>query len=1039
MDRIKVETGIGNIGTLIGNVEFNIKLPKLKSSIEKLEKDFHKGEVKDSIEYLHSLLTEYSEYPQIKYQLLVKKALFLFSLRKYDEALSLLNNLETNYKQFIDLNYEEVKLIELSLNKKEKDFFNLVDKIISESSKGLIKQKFELMYYLNTNKIDKAKAIFEKLDKTIQEEKPYSLMGGHIYSSLYDAINTDKFYKIALAQDISFLDKASIYDYYSTNIINNLMYGQIIDKDYKETILSYKNIIEKILKQEEYFEESYIINLKNIYLYIFLALENDQAQYIIFYEKESHHQLIRTNHYFKYVALKNILVNHKEVQKEILSENIELLIQYCHLIEEEKNRDEVLHFLDIHLDLIYKNKYVLMFYIQGKILANTKVHKDAIKYLSSNKYASFEYILSYIRLDKNNSNKLDKRDINKLIEYASNEKINARIVMEAIYLLKDLGFNKEYIDLAIQKQTEFKLIISETLEICYQDKNLLTHDFETFLEKIIDKDKYLLEISNVYLKYHAYEKSFKYLYMIFQKGNQDKNFLLNILEISSHYFGKTKGFIDEMKQKEIYDCLIAKKSELDIENLMFVFNYSFEFLKDTKQILPTLNQKLLSTDINQLKEEIKIKLSKLYIHLITHLKSNYEQLFIYEENICYEKDGITYLKGYSIAKENEEKLSFKVVNNNNYFTIKNNSKYKKESLFHKIVSPFAFKVNNPNMLMKVDTKSDNPFSELFTFMEKQKKETMVHYQKYNSEEIKGLYLLAQHDYKNYFTLIPYLLNHNNNMLNSLKPNLIVDKRKILTLSSIIFLEEIGYLDKVLSRDDIVIQQTLINWLQDYIENFNFNTPQEYSYIDDTKLRFIPFTEKEAQKGEIFKKYIIDLTTKLLKNKIINDTVSNLPIGEFFYKVSEIMGLQEYHALAYCMEYNYQIISENNIFDILFDALKFNKLFISNSFALVSDILTEDENFKLKKKLFKHKYRYIENHTDEIKILQALKYNRFPNILNEKLILKFHIWYEYGYLDTIINDYKNIYKVFTTKQIFPNIDIFARNMEYLLEILEEDKT
>ncbi len=190
MDRINnVGTGIGSIGTLNGTVEFNIKLPRLKSSIEKLEKDFHKGEIKESIVYLHSLLDEYAEYSQIKYQLFVKKVSFLFAVREYKKAIQLLNNIEKNYQQFIDVSYEELKLIELSMDKKEKEFFELVDKIISESTKNLKRDKFELMFYLNIHDLSKTKEIFEKLDSQVQRAEEYSLIGGHLYSAIGDYIN----------------------------------------------------------------------------------------------------------------------------------------------------------------------------------------------------------------------------------------------------------------------------------------------------------------------------------------------------------------------------------------------------------------------------------------------------------------------------------------------------------------------------------------------------------------------------------------------------------------------------------------------------------------------------------------------------------------------------------------------------------------------------------------------------------------------------------------------------------------------------------
>ena len=60
-------------------------------------------------------------------------------------------------------------------------------------------------------------------------------------------------------------------------------------------------------------------------------------------------------------------------------------------------------------------------------------------------------------------------------------------------------------------------------------------------------------------------------------------------------------------------------------------------------------------------------------------------------------------------------------------------------------------------------------------------------------------------------------------------------------------------------------------------------------------------------------------------------------------------------------------------------------------------------------------------------------------MNDYLILKFKIWYDYGCLDDLIKEYIDKYKVLYPKMILPEEDIFSKNMEYLLEILNGDKT
>lgn len=83
----------------------------------------------------------------------------------------------------------------------------------------------------------------------------------------------------------------------------------------------------------------------------------------------------------------------------------------------------------------------------------------------------------------------------------------------------------------------------------------------------------------------------------------------------------------------------------------------------------------------------------------------------------------------------------------------------------------------------------------------------------NGKEI-GFYPLSKSNYSNYFTLIPYLLEHNEFNFNAGQINYkLPEVKKILTLSSIIFLNNLSLLEQILEREDIYIQRTTnpIGW------------------------------------------------------------------------------------------------------------------------------------------------------------------------------------------------------------------------------------
>jgi len=1032
---------IFNIFQIGNNAQINKTIEiydaKINTSIKRIEKDFNDGNIQQAMDDLSLLLEENNSNQKIKYQLLVRKASFLFGLRRYDEAVNLVENIEKNYFPFLEVKFEEVKLIVLSLHKQEEQFFQLANKIISESSQNLKRINFELMYYLNSNDINRAKSTFDNLQEEEKGSKDLSLMGGHIYSNI-DYEGANHYYQIALTHDISFLEKAIIYGFYGTNIINRFMCHQTLQNNYKELLIPCKETTLKILENENYFESSYILNLKNIYLFILMVLD-DIGTYLEFFEREMNNDLIWNQHYFQYMHIKDLPIDHQKVQNKILTGISEfLLLNYLHFIDKNvHDAKQILIFLDRNLKFVYENKHVLLFYIQGKLFAEESPSSDVIQYLLDYKYNSLEHIISYIRLYINNHNKIEAEDITKLLELVYKEYTISSRIIEALHLLKDLGKRREYLELAISKQTQFSNVVSETLQICYEDKNLLLGDFEYFIQNINTEEIPIMgAIADIYANFNAYDKSFEKFYMIFEKGNQDKEVLFKIIEIAFRHYQKTNEILEEKKEREIYDVLIAKKNNLALRDLIFLFQYSLVVLKDTKKILPILNEHILNTDIESLDKDIKIDLSSLYTQTTIGMHSNYEQLFIYEDNICYVEDGKTYLKGYAVVKENKENFGFYVVDKNTFFTIKNNPQYKQESLFHRIVGPFAYRVDNPNMIpIQVSLDGENPFSELFAFIDEISQHEKSLFERYSQEEFYGLYPLAKHDYANYFTLIPYLLEHKNYSLNSLKPSFMIDKKKILTLSSIVFLNHLGYLNEVLKMENIVIQQTTINWLQQYIEDYTpINRPTKFSYMDEEKPKFIPYTEEDEKKAIKFKDELIELTKKLLLCEIVNDTNENLPIARAYKMLAGKIGELEYHALTCCINHNYQIISENNIFEMLFDTLGFNKPFISNSFALLANILKEEQIYVLQEKLFALNYKYISNCPNIERILTGLKYDRFRNILNEQLLLNFRIWYKYGCLDDLIKEYIHTYKVLYPKTILPERDIFSDNMEYLLKII-----
>jgi len=286
--------------------------------------------------------------------------------------------------------------------------------------------------------------------------------------------------------------------------------------------------------------------------------------------------------------------------------------------------------------------------------------------------------------------------------------------------------------------------------------------------------------------------------------------------------------------------------------------------------------------------------------------------------------------------------------------------------------------------------------------------------------------------------IPYLLEHDEFNFNAGKINYKpAEIKKILTLSSIIFLNNLNLLEQILERDDIYIQRTMINWLKDYSLSITFGQmPTEFSYLDELNQKPILYVNTQED-IDSFKQVVLNLLSILIEkceNKIIDDHLEILPIKNSYEMLSNHMGKQEYQAFAYCINHNFQIITEDSIFNMLFDVMKFNKTFISNSLILVEEIMNYEELRDLKIDLFKKSYS------------EVIDTNYLQNLLaymNSDDVLKLHpqeielvkISNSYGWLESIKQYYNNKFSRKYVKVKLPTHNLLDFNIEKILLILE----
>lgn len=1025
---------IGNIvqkNTIIINV-------KVDSSIKRIKKDFDEGKFNQAVSFLDALLIENEHNNAVKYQLLIVNASFMMQFRQMDSFQEYLELIEKEYSEFIDIKYKELKLTLMAFLGEE-EFFTSSKQLRLETPESKPQSHFDIIFYLNSRDINRAKEIF---DSAINDEKyrdQLLLIGGHIYSNLYQYDDTDnsnfkiadKYYTEALERNnLNFLEKMQIQSFYATHMINDTIRQKIsIVKETSTVMSEYKQSLAVVFENKQFFATNYIRSLYDNYSFTLLSLDLVD-EYISFYECNSSDMTMKD--YMQYCDVAKIDYNHNKIQSFIKKNYILAdLLAYASIILNYKNEHnkDIVDFLESNDIYLGKHSFVVFCFVKGKILLEALIDKKFIKQLNGKKNDDIDSLLAYIVYKTYLNQNISEDEIARLLAFSVDENRSEARLIEVLSLLQKIGKIKECLELALSKQDVFNNIIFEVLRICEDDKNLLFMDFEYLVSNIKDKENLNGVLGNIYLKYNKLDVAFDYHFVEFE-NSKTIELMLHLLHVGLIFYHRFGVKYEEKKQVKIYNLVISKIDDLNILNLIFLLRYSVDIINDTKQVIPRLNYKLLSSDINGLFDEEKMQLSGMNLYLTSQFNINNgrDDVLHYDGNLCLHKNQSFFVKeNFSVLKENQENYAIKCIDENIYELNKYNDDYKELSLFHIITGSFIGHVHNPHVqVMLFDNSKDDPFSEIFKMLKVQGQGTKDMFQRYSSGASLGFYKMAGKEYEKYFALIPTLVEDKSINFISNKINIMPKSRyKILTLSSIVFLEHINKLDDILKREDIFIQRTLFNWLQSYISTLD-STNEMFSMSSDGTNYFKQLSNKKDI--EKVKKYLVTIASKILSTyRIIEDHLEILPIKGAYEMIAEQFGPQEYQALAYCVKHNYQIITEDNLFDTLFKSFRYTPSFISNALSLLFDSLNHQELRGLQIDLHAKGYKYVLSESYVHQLIQYMIRHDIDQLHEEEIIL-IKIADEYGLLDKMKLYYKNKFDVVHPKVIRERKTFFDFNIE-----------
>ncbi|WP_145951722.1 hypothetical protein [Francisella uliginis] len=1023
MFKLSTIFGSNKNNTFIGKQDNN-NSSEIETLLDSINDFFYSGNIIKAFEKLDKALKEHT-HRKSKHGFLVKKIEFYLELSNIDKAKSLAETINENYSDYSSNKFNECMLVLLSIDNKYEEFNKLIKYLKDEEQVTKSDNYFELIFAVYSSNLEKVKGLFDQLPT---KEKEDIFLAANVFLSSYyknnnldDLQQAEKYFQLVLENSPKFLNKFHAQQFFVENIINNSL--QSFNKFDKKSLTTFLDSLSNIFSAKEHFSEVVINHLINLNAFVLLLLEM-KDEYIDFYEKNEN--VLFDRHYLQYSAIKDIPIDNQRIQTNLSNDNSNkaLLINYVSLLlkPEYKNAKD---FFENNIGLIIDIDYAIYCYVMSCVNLGSNINDDVLKKIKNDKNESFELFLSYLYIKNHNKDTITKDDVNVLNKFVKNEDIKYIKVVSAIELFEKLNMSTEYINVAISKIDKFDSMSYYVLEKCKNDKSLHINDFENLLE-YIDQNQYSDYIGDIYIDYNMYDKAFEYFLKNWKVSKTLKSARL-LLSSAYNHFHKFSIRINETVEKEALAFLLAHKKDLEFYFIGTVSSFILCVEKDSNKAIEVINDMILSLNIYNLSHSKKENLCKLYFDLIINNENKYQDI-ISESNSIYYKDGKYYLDSNIFTKIDSvyyEKFNLEAVNSTRINAIRLNDSYEKKSLFHTITNIIISNIENSRFVkpIQIDLESKNPFSKLLLMLEENSKYKENNLKNHSDGTNISFWNLAG-NYDKYLSLIAVLLERPELSFNSCNINYHTKEvKKLLTLSSILFLNYNGKLEDIFKREDVYIQETSYAWLCDYINNLNKQDELLSISTENGKILSSSLGKTQVkQLSEHLKKIIFNID----HSKVVDDTEISLPfkIGN---DLASAIGQQELQALALSWKENYQIITEDRIFEVMFEKLRLNLTMVSNSLALIN----EDNFIDTILELHEKNYRYVINKGVLDVLIALIIIQPITNNLPNTYVHIIKIMDSYGWLDDIRKYYMN---VLHGKIEPPPAKYIIRNIEYVIKCI-----
>ncbi|WP_270749789.1 hypothetical protein, partial [Fusobacterium hominis] len=483
-----------------------------------------------------------------------------------------------------------------------------------------------------------------------------------------------------------------------------------------------------------------------------------------------------------------------------------------------------------------QSKEISLINIFSKILLKKNISENEVKILQENlqsKYGFFFYQISLFYKGKKTLDKL-KEELIVLIEENIDDEILNLVIVKGIYDIDKLWIVNYYLD----REEIYFYLIPEIVNLITNDSQLYGHVFMSLVEKIeniaIEHNLKLNyeQLGQTCIEYKNKQLGLKFLCKAWENfpsknlAKQIRDIIL-ILENLEYY---------EYNYEKIYKYLEDEQNNIEI-----VKNIIFLKLIDYKKGIIKLNKFLLKIEKRDIQKLYPL-LQMIYFKTLTQSNNREIEDNLFENSIIIDNQIKKIPNTYQEIKNYEKfsKEEFRL------YKIEKNSDIKRLDLFllAQILEKYIQFKKRITGIREIQMSKDATGEEIIKKLRKASgfEEMDKQQNKYiNGESKRTLLFFLYSNFYNLNILMDKLLNNfNKNLLRVPKNQINMERKKLLSLESILFLFKLEILEYIVEDKTIYLQQSTLDFF-----NKNIVYPEEIEImkvlvkikdriIDDTK-------------------------------------------------------------------------------------------------------------------------------------------------------------------------------------------------------------